>query len=83
MQTNQHAIALTCLAEKMTAPAWRSKPSWFLVAENDRMIAPEAQRSMAGRMGARVHALDVDHTPLASAPDAVVRVILEAADAIV
>lgn len=83
MEINQHPIALKCLGEKMTSPAWRDKPSWFLVAGKDRMIAPAAQRSMAGRMGARIHALDVDHTPLASAPDAVVRVIVEAADAVV
>jgi len=83
MQISQHPIALRCLSEKITTPAWRGKPSWFLVAEKDRMIAPAAQHSIAERMGARVHALDVDHTPLASAPETVVRIITEAADAVV
>jgi len=65
----------------MTEPAWKQKPSWFLLAENDRMISPSTQRFMAERIGARIHALDVDHTPLASAPETVVRIIAEAADA--
>ena len=45
------------------------------------MISPETQRWMAERIGAHIHSLDVDHTPLASAPEAVVRVLVEAADA--
>jgi pimeloyl-ACP methyl ester carboxylesterase len=66
----------------MTAPAWRQKPSWFLVAEKDRMISPKAQHFMAARIGARIHSASVDHTPLASAPDAVAGVIVQAADAV-
>ena len=58
---------------------WKTKPSWFLVAEEDRMINPETQYFMAGRMGAKVRAHAVDHTPLVTAPEQVVDVILEAA----
>lgn len=83
MLVNQHPIALKCLGEPMTAPAWRQKPSWFLVAEKDRMISAAVQRFMAERMSARVRSCNVDHTPLASNPDSVVRLITEAADAIV
>ncbi len=83
MQINQHPIALKCLGEPMTAPAWKQKPSWFLVAGKDRMIAPATQHFMAERIGARVHSRDTDHSPLASAPDSVVSVIVEAADAVV
>jgi len=83
MQVNQHPIALKCLGEPMTAPAWRRKPSWFLVAEKDRMISPATQHFMAERVGARIHSLQVDHTPLASAPESVVRVLVEAADAVI
>lgn len=83
MEINQHPIALKCLAEPMTVPAWKQKPSWFLVAEKDRMIAPALQQFMAERIGARVHSGDTDHSPLASAPESVVRVIVEAADAVV
>lgn len=83
MLTNQHPIALKCLGEPMTAPAWKQKPSWFLVAEKDRMISATVQRFMAERMNARVHSCKVDHTPLASDPDLVVRLITEAVDAII
>lgn len=83
MQINQHPIALKCLGEPMTVPAWKRKTSWFLVAGKDRMIAPAVQQFMAGRIGARVHSCDTDHSPLASAPESVVSVIVEAADAVV
>ena len=62
-------------------PAWRSKPSWFLIAEEDRMINPKTQRFMAERMGATIHALPIDHTPLLTAAKAVADIILEAAEA--
>jgi pimeloyl-ACP methyl ester carboxylesterase len=60
-------------------PAWKTKPSWFLLAEEDRMIAPETQRYMAERMGAKIRAHKVDHTPMHTEPDIVVGAILEAA----
>lgn len=82
MQINQHPIALKCLGEPMSAPAWKQKPSWFLVAEKDRMISAPMQHFMAERIKARVHSHDTDHAPLASDPEAVVRVITEAADAV-
>jgi pimeloyl-ACP methyl ester carboxylesterase len=79
MEINQHPIALKCLSEPMTVPAWKQKPSWFFVSEKDRMISPDAQRFMAERIKATIRSLEVDHTPLASAPEAVARVIMEAA----
>jgi pimeloyl-ACP methyl ester carboxylesterase len=82
MEINQHPIALKCLGEPMTVPAWRQKPSWFLVTEKDRMISPARQHFMAKRIGARVHSRDTDHSPLASAPESVVSVIVEAAEAV-
>jgi pimeloyl-ACP methyl ester carboxylesterase len=82
MEVSQHPIAVKCLVEPMTDPAWKQKPSWFLIAEKDRMIGPAKQRFMAERIGARIHSYEVDHTPLLSAPDTVVRVIAEAADAV-
>jgi pimeloyl-ACP methyl ester carboxylesterase len=82
MAATQKPIALACLGEPMTAPAWKEKPSWFLVAERDRQISPVTQRFMAERMNARIAAEDVDHSPISSAPDAVVRIILEAVEAV-
>lgn len=81
MAATQKPIAVKCVGEPMSKPAWREKPSWYLVAERDRMIAPETQRFMAQRMGGRVVSLEVDHTPLASAPEQVVALIAEAVDA--
>jgi len=74
----QRPIALKCIQEPAPAPGWKSKPSWFLIAEEDRMINPKTQHFMAKRMGARTQSLAVDHTPLLSAPAKVVDVILEA-----
>jgi pimeloyl-ACP methyl ester carboxylesterase len=75
----QRPIAVKCIQEKAPVPAWKTKPSWFLLAVEDRMIAPETQRYMAGRMGAKLSSHEVDHTPMQTAPDLVVNVILEAA----
>jgi pimeloyl-ACP methyl ester carboxylesterase len=75
----QRPIAVKCIQEKAPAPAWKTKPSWFLLAEEDRMISPETQRFMAERMNAKIRTHDVDHSPMYTAADAVVRVILEAA----
>ena len=81
MAATQRPIATRCVQEQMTKPAWKEKPSWFLVAERDRMIAPETQRFMAQRTGGHMLAMQVDHTPLASAPGPVVAMITEAVDA--
>jgi pimeloyl-ACP methyl ester carboxylesterase len=79
LQAVQRPIALKCIQEKVAVPAWKTKPSWFLLAEEDRMIAPETQRYMAERMGAKIRTHKVDHTPMHTAPEVVVGVILEAA----
>jgi pimeloyl-ACP methyl ester carboxylesterase len=75
----QRPIAVRCIQEPAPKPAWRSKPSWFLIAEEDRMISPKTQHFMAERMGAKVRVHPVDHTPLITAPELVVDIILEAA----
>lgn len=75
----QRPIAVQCIQEPAPAPLWKSKPSWFLIAEEDRMINPKTQHFMADRMGATVRPHPADHTPMYSAPSVVVEVILEAA----
>ncbi len=77
----QRPISIKCIQESAPAPAWKSKAAWYLVAEEDRMINPKTQRFMAERMKATVRSFAVDHTPLLTAPDKVVEVILEAAEA--
>lgn len=74
----QRPISPACITVAMARPLWKDRPSWFLVAEHDRMIGPETQRFMATRMKARAHSHPVDHMPLVTAPGAVVDVILDA-----
>lgn len=78
----QRPISVKCIQEPVPRPAWRSKPSWFLIAEEDRMINPKTQHFMATRMGATTRSLAVDHTPLLSAPQKVVDIILEVKQAV-
>ncbi len=79
LEAVQRPIAVRCIQEKAPVPAWKTKPSWFLLAQEDRMIAPETQCYMAERMGAKIRPHQVDHSPMHTAPDVVVGVILEAA----
>ena len=75
----QRPIAVQCIQERAPAPAWRTKPAWFLIAEEDRMINPKTQHFMADRMGAHVQSHRVDHSPMYSQPNLVIDIILEAA----
>src|SRR5262249_39806765 len=50
----QRPIALACIQEKTGRPAWRTRPSWYLVAQDDRMISPATQLFLAQRMGAKI-----------------------------
>jgi len=77
----QRPISVKSIQEPSPTPAWKSKPTWYLVAEEDRMINPKTQRFMAERMKATVRSFAVDHTPLLTAPGKVVDIILEAAKA--
>ena len=74
----QRPIALSCITVPVGRPLWKDIPSWFLVAEDDRMIVPETQRFMADRMKAKIKAHAVDHTPSVSAPTAVVDILRDA-----
>jgi pimeloyl-ACP methyl ester carboxylesterase len=74
----QRPIAVACIGVKVSRPLWKDRPSWYLVAEQDRMIAPDTQRFMAQRMKATVRSHPVDHAPIVTAPDIVVDVIRDA-----
>jgi pimeloyl-ACP methyl ester carboxylesterase len=74
----QRPISLGCITVPVGRPLWKNVPSWFLVAEDDRMIAPETQRYMAERMKAKLKAHAVDHTPSVTAPAVVVDIIRDA-----
>jgi pimeloyl-ACP methyl ester carboxylesterase len=75
----QRPISVQCIQEPAPAPLWKTKPSWYLIAEEDLMINPKTQRFMADRMKATMHSHRVDHTPMYSNPAVVADVILEAA----
>jgi pimeloyl-ACP methyl ester carboxylesterase len=78
----QRPISLSCITVPVGRPLWKDIPSWFLVAEDDRMIVPETQRFMAERMKAKIKAHAVDHTPSVSAPAVVVDIIRDAISAV-
>ena len=68
-----------CLNGSITAAAWRTKPSWYLVTKDDRMIPPAAQRSMASRANSRVVEAAGSHAIYVSRPSAVAELIATAA----
>jgi len=61
---------------------WRSKPSWYIVAKNDRTVPPELERFVAKRMGAKTYEVESSHLPMLSNPRLVLEVIRAAANAV-
>jgi pimeloyl-ACP methyl ester carboxylesterase len=78
LAATQRPLAAACLGVPVPRPAWKDRPSWFLVAEEDRMIRPENQHFMAERMKAHVRTAPADHMPMVTAPSAVVDIVLAA-----
>jgi pimeloyl-ACP methyl ester carboxylesterase len=74
----QRPISLSCITVSVGRPLWKDIPTWYLVAEDDRMIVPKTQRYMAERMKAKIKAHAVDHTPSVTEPRVVVDIIQEA-----
>jgi pimeloyl-ACP methyl ester carboxylesterase len=81
LAATQRPLAADCIGVPVPCPAWKERPSWFLVAEEDRMIPAQTQRFMAERMKARVRTTLADHVPMITAPAAVVDIVLEAVHA--
>ena len=67
---------------KVGGTAWRSKPSWYIVAKGDRTVHPDLERFLAKRMGATTYEADSSHVPMLSRPDFVLDVIRTAAEAV-
>ena len=78
MTATQGPIRASAFEQKVSATAWRGKPSWYLLAGADRMIQPALQRDMARRIGAKVTTVETSHVPQQSAPAQVAAVILDA-----
>ena len=68
--------------QKLGGTAWRTKPSWYIVANNDRTVHPDLERFVAKRMGAHTYDVDSSHVPMLSHPDFVLDVIRAAANSI-
>jgi len=81
MADSQVPWGLDALGGTVSEPAWRSKPSWYLVTAGDLMIPPVAQRTMSRRIGATVTDVDASHSVYVSQPNAVANLIREAATA--
>ena len=82
MADSQVPWGLDALSGTISEPAWKTKPSWYLVATDDRMIPPPAQRFMSDRAGARVIEVPGSHAIYVSQPDAVAALIEMAVNAI-
>ena len=65
--------------QKLEGPAWRSKPSWYIVGKNDRTVHPELERFVAKRMKATITEVESSHVPMLSEPNVVIDVIRAAA----
>jgi pimeloyl-ACP methyl ester carboxylesterase len=68
--------------QKLDGTAWRTKPSWYIVANNDRTVQPDLERFAAKRMGAHTYDVDSSHVAMLSHPDFVLDVLREAANSI-
>jgi pimeloyl-ACP methyl ester carboxylesterase len=79
MADSQVPWGVAALTGAVNDPAWKSKPSWYLVATDDRMIPPPAQRTMAARAGATVVEAPGSHSVYVSQPKAVASLIAQAA----
>ena len=79
MADSQVPWGVDALSGTISEPAWRSKPSWYLVATEDRMIPPPAQRQMSERAGSTVEEVAGSHAIYVSQPQAVAEIIEKAA----
>jgi pimeloyl-ACP methyl ester carboxylesterase len=82
MHAVQQPLAWSALDEVMGIPAWKSHPTWFMAADGDQTIPPDAERQFAARMGATSVEIPTNHVAMVSHPDEVVRLIHSAAEAL-
>jgi len=74
----QRPLSINCITVPAGPPLWKDIPTWFLIVEQDRIIAPQTQRFMAERMKAKTKAHSVDHTPTVTASAVVVDIVHDA-----
>jgi pimeloyl-ACP methyl ester carboxylesterase len=78
----QQPLATSAFGDNMGTPAWKSLPSWYLVAQNDEALPPDAERQFAARMGATTVEIPSSHVPMVSHPHEVADLIEKAANAV-
>jgi pimeloyl-ACP methyl ester carboxylesterase len=78
MTATQGPIKASAFEDKTTVSSWKTKPSWYLLASEDRMIHPDVQRAAAKRIGATLAEVKSSHVPQQSQPTQVAAVILNA-----
>ena len=79
MADSQVPWGVGALTEAISAPAWKTKPSWYLLATEDKMISPDAQRTMSTRAGSKLVEVKGSHAVYVSQPQAVASLIAKAA----
>ena len=82
MYAVQQPLAGSALGEVMGVPAWRSLPSWYMVADGDQAIPPDAERQFAKRMGATTVEVPTNHVAMVSHPDDVTMLVKTAAESV-
>ncbi len=82
MYAVQQPLPLSAFGERMGPPAWKSLPSWFMVAQEDQVIPPDAERAFARRMGATTEEVKSSHVIMVSHPDRVTSTIEKAVQAV-
>ena len=80
MYAVQQTLSASALNEVMDAPAWKSLPSWYMVASNDQAIPPDAERLFAKRMSATTIEVPSSHVAMVSHPDDVAKLIIQATE---
>ncbi len=78
----QQPLAASTFGDVMGVPAWKSHPTWFMVAANDEAIPPDAERQFAARMGAKTFEIASGHVAMVSHPDEVAELIVSAAESV-
>jgi len=82
MADSQVPWGVEALSGKISEPAWKAKPSWYMIATDDKMIPPDAQRSMSKRAGSTVVEVKGSHAIYVSQPEAVAALVEQAAKSV-
>ena len=82
MRAVQQALAASAFTDVMGVPAWKSLPTWYLVAKNDEAIPPDAERQFAARMGATTVEVSASHVAMVSHPEEVASLVERATESV-